>query len=106
MEEESRCVDHIPCPACGSKDNLALYDDGHAWCFTPGCGYRISKHNSQDDKVEFVDGVCEELRKRKIRSETVEKWSYETGTNGIGSITQSHVSTSLTFCYLTRSMLK
>ena len=80
MEEESRCVDHVPCPACGSKDNLALYDDGHAWCFTPGCGYRVSKHNSQDDKVEFVDGVCEELRKRKVNSETVEKWGYETGT--------------------------
>jgi|TARA_R100001530_G_scaffold136363_1_gene116727 twinkle protein len=81
MEEESRCVDHVPCPRCGSKDNLALYDDGHTWCFTPGCGYRDSKHNNERvEQVDFVDGVCEELRKRKIRHETVEKWGYTTGT--------------------------
>lgn len=29
---------HEPCPKCGSKDNLARYDDGSAWCF--GCGYK------------------------------------------------------------------
>lgn len=28
---------HEPCPNCGSKDNLARYMDGHAWCF--GCGH-------------------------------------------------------------------
>jgi ribosomal protein S27AE len=32
-------VKHEPCPNCGSKDNLARYDDGSAWCFG-GCGYR------------------------------------------------------------------
>ena len=30
-------VRHEPCPECGSKDNLARYDDGSATCF--GCGY-------------------------------------------------------------------
>lgn len=30
-------VQHEPCPRCGSKDNLARYDDGSAWCF--GCSY-------------------------------------------------------------------
>lgn len=29
---------HEPCPRCGSKDNLARYVDGSAWCF--GCHYR------------------------------------------------------------------
>lgn len=28
-------VHHEPCPACGSRDNLARYADGSAWCF--GC---------------------------------------------------------------------
>lgn len=28
---------HEGCPKCGSKDNLARYDDGSAWCF--GCHY-------------------------------------------------------------------
>jgi len=26
-----------PCERCGSKDNKAIYDDGHWHCFTPGC---------------------------------------------------------------------
>lgn len=30
-------VGHEPCPKCGSKDNLARYSDGHAFCF--GCGH-------------------------------------------------------------------
>lgn len=34
----SKCIRHDPCPDCGSEDNLAVYDDGHKHCFTPGCG--------------------------------------------------------------------
>lgn len=30
-------VTHEPCPRCGSRDNLARYPDGSAWCF--GCRY-------------------------------------------------------------------
>ena len=33
-------IHHEPCPNCQSRDNLARYDDGHAFCF--GCGYRES----------------------------------------------------------------
>ena len=29
---------HEQCPSCGSKNNLARYADGHAFCF--GCMYR------------------------------------------------------------------
>lgn len=36
-ESNSRFVRHEPCPACGSKDNLARYESGSAYCF--GCGY-------------------------------------------------------------------
>ena len=32
----SKCIRHDPCLKCGSKDNLAVYDDGHCHCF--GCG--------------------------------------------------------------------
>jgi len=28
---------HEPCPQCGSKNNLGVWDDGHKWCF--GCKY-------------------------------------------------------------------
>lgn len=33
----ARFTRHEGCPKCGSKDNLARYDDGSAWCF--GCHY-------------------------------------------------------------------
>lgn len=34
----SEFIKHIPCEACGSKDNAGLYTDGHTHCF--GCGHR------------------------------------------------------------------
>ena len=34
---ESKFIGHEPCPECGSKNNLARYDDGHGYCF--GCEY-------------------------------------------------------------------
>ena len=34
---DSNFVRHSPCPACGSRDNLGIYSDGHKWCF--GCGH-------------------------------------------------------------------
>lgn len=33
----SKFIHHTACPDCGSRDNCAIYDDGHEWCF--GCGY-------------------------------------------------------------------
>lgn len=36
---ESRFLGHESCPRCGSRDNLACYDDGHKWCF--GCNYYV-----------------------------------------------------------------
>ena len=36
-DQDSNFIAHEPCPSCNSKDNLARYDDGHAYCF--GCGH-------------------------------------------------------------------
>ena len=38
--QESVFIKHIPCEACGSRDNAGLYTDGHTYCF--GCGHRTS----------------------------------------------------------------
>lgn len=35
----ARFLKHTSCPSCGSRDNLALYDDGSEWCF--GCHYYL-----------------------------------------------------------------
>jgi DNA primase/Zn ribbon nucleic-acid-binding protein len=49
---DSVFVKHEPCPRCHSKDNLARFDDGHAWCF--GCGYYVppDKRNREVKKQE------------------------------------------------------
>ena len=46
-------VRHSPCPNCGSKDNLAIYDDGSYFCFSH-CGYKsISKEYKEElDKTK------------------------------------------------------
>ena len=36
MNSKSKYVRKTSCPECGSKDNMAIYDDGHGYCF--GCG--------------------------------------------------------------------
>lgn len=41
---------HIPCPQCGSKDNLADYDD-HQWCF--GCKYFVNKDDIGNLRKRF-----------------------------------------------------
>ena len=33
------CTHHTSCPSCGSRDNLAVYDDGSKWCF--GCHFYV-----------------------------------------------------------------
>ena len=82
---ESLCVSHSPCPRCESVDNLAIYDDGHGWCFTPGCGYRQNGEQSTDqifeekNLMEFIKGEIEPLKKRGINKNTVDKWNYEIG---------------------------
>lgn len=35
-----RCLSHEPCPKCGSRDNVGVWEDGHKWCFG-GCGYYV-----------------------------------------------------------------
>jgi len=39
---ESNFLYHTNCDSCGSKDNVAVYDDGHTFCF--GC-QNITREN-------------------------------------------------------------
>ena len=82
---ESNCVSHSSCPRCQSIDNLAVYDDGHSWCFTPGCGYREGGEHDEDkifeekNSMEFIKGEIEPLKRRGLTKATVDKWSYQVG---------------------------
>ena len=77
----SEFIGHEACPSCGSRDNLARYDDGHAWCF--GCNYYENDNQVVDKGVsmDFVKGEYIPLTKRGITKETTEKWGYQVGTH-------------------------
>ena len=51
MTDESKYVKKSPCPECGSKDNLAVYSDGHAFCF--GCHYRVPAPTEKKSKLKI-----------------------------------------------------
>lgn len=51
----SNFVRNEGCPRCGSRDNVAVYDDGHKWCF--GCNYYLPPRTT-----------LESLQKRLFRS--------------------------------------
>lgn len=50
----SRYIHHEPCPKCGSRNNLAVYDDGHKWCF--GCRYYVPPPQSNEALRKRLEG--------------------------------------------------
>ena len=79
------------CPQCASKgrdntgDNLAIYDDGHGYCFS--CGFYSKGNKTQTmtnfipetKPVSFLDGECVALKARGITKETAKKYNYMVG---------------------------
>ncbi len=86
MTETNKYVKKEPCPNCGSKDNLAVYSDGHAFCF--GCHHRVPAPTETKTKrktyyspspvtsplIKFV--TPKELPKRGITEETAKFFNY------------------------------
>lgn len=75
-----------PCPACGSKDNLARYDDGHAYCFSPGCGHREAADGEtrtpprkSKERMDLLSGEVTALPARGLSSETCARYGYRVG---------------------------
>lgn len=76
--KESNFVQKEPCPACGSKDNLARYDDGHAHCF--GCSHYEppSDRESKTERKKVTGllplGDFKDLPKRGLNADDCKKW--------------------------------
>ena len=76
--ETSEFLRHESCPACGSRNNLARYDDGHGFCF--GCSYWEPGDGSdytpsQQSRMTFaLKGSPEPLPKRRISEEVCKKY--------------------------------
>lgn len=86
-ESESTFVCKEPCPACGSRDNLGRYSDGHGHCF--GCSYYEPGDNTNNTPKErrvanpelLPVGEYTALAKRKLTEETCRHWGYFTSTH-------------------------
>lgn len=85
-----------PCPKCGSRDNLARYADGHAHCFSAGCGYwepadgktrPAPKKNAESPAgLGLGDGTrtYETIAERGIKKETARRYGYFTARDAKG----------------------
>lgn len=87
MDDDSSFIGKEPCPECGSRDNLARYSDGHAYCF--GCHhYEPADGETQHTERKRVSsdlipaGEYKPLTKRGISQDTCEKFGYTTGRMG------------------------
>ncbi len=95
----SRVVNREPCPSCGSRDNVAVYEDGGKHCWTPNCDYHVHSssyndevretrgHNTmtQSTPVEFT-GVLSDLGDRKIPKSICEHFGVLVTYDQAGSI--------------------
>lgn len=86
LEGSSVFLRKEPCPKCGSRDNLARYTDGHAFCF--GCDHYEPGENMSDENFEAVrratpglldDLTYQPLAKRGLTLETCKHFSYAVG---------------------------
>lgn len=96
-ESDSSFTHKEPCPACGSKDNLARYTDGHGFCF--GCRHyepapdgadQPTRSTKVSDPSDFspITGDYIALTKRGISEDTCRHFGY---TVGLDPKTDKHV---------------
>lgn len=82
-ETSSEFIRHEPCPQCSSRDNLARYSDGHAYCF--GCEYRepgdgeVNEFTNTKIKSDMITGQVQALSKRQIDFDTCKFFNYQIG---------------------------
>ena len=86
--ENANFIKHVPCMECGSSDAVALYDDGHGYCFS--CNHHYPNYDSPDTVVPkpnaptashdgLTDLTFASLPARKISEKTCRFWNYQIG---------------------------
>lgn len=86
---ESRLLRHEACPACGSRDNLGRYTDGHGFCF--GCGHYEKGDGEVGEVISstkptitktmdaYINATFVPLQARGLSEETCRKYGYKIG---------------------------
>jgi len=83
MAEASELVEKgLPCPECGSSDAVALYDDGHSYCFSHGGIVKGSAENTSHKSPKEHKPFQEELAKLLSGATTsaLQKWGIQQAT--------------------------
>jgi len=94
MDDEARYSHKEACPACGSRDNLARYDDGHGYCF--GCGHYEraadallpTLTNRTPAMRDFLHGEAIRLNTRRLSEDACRKYGYWVGKDSRGKTVQ------------------
>ncbi len=90
-----------PCPKCGSKDNLAVYED-NKHCFTPNCGYWEDLNS--DDKPQSTSykrcittneevppkGTYAAIPERRISEDIAKKYKVRVEYNSQGQVAKHY----------------
>jgi twinkle protein len=95
METESKVVSRKRCPKCAAQgndtsgNNLAVYDDGHSYCYA--CEFYVRGNKPMETIVEetpvyatekFRSGEIQALPHRRINEKTARQYGYATTANG------------------------
>lgn len=88
---------HSSCPKCSSKNNLALYSDGGAHCFSPNCNYHVNgdtpnmvyQREELPMQVELV-GVIDSIKDRRLSKATCERFNVHVEFDSSGNISKHH----------------
>lgn len=80
-----------PCPDCGSHDAMAIYDDGHTYCFSC-CTLHNNKTPETQTKTskasQFLEGVSTPIPARGLTKTTCERYTYQISQNKQGEACQ------------------
>ena len=86
----SKVMSRGRCPACAAKnedtkgDNLAIYDDGHKYCYSckyyehGGTSKVMSEQTPDSNGLKFLNGKLQAIGSRKINEDTARKYDYAT----------------------------
>ena len=102
-KESKKLVGKEPCPKCGSRDNLARWEDGHAHCFSQGCGYHERADSERNEgMLDVIDidytnttrlpdtAVFSSIKDRKISDEICRKYGVKVDKDREGNITKHY----------------
>lgn len=97
-DQESKFLRHEACPSCHSRNNLARYSDGHAYCFTGGCEHYEPPSDSVDLELVVKPikrtlermGAVAAIPDRRISQRTAEKYGVTVEYTTDGKISKHH----------------